>query len=133
MRRRIYIAGPISKGDLAHNISQAERAFFALLRAGLAPLCPHWSCYAGGPQLSPSGTVYALAEAQPAGTTHADWLGLDLAWVAVSDAVLRLPGESAGADREVEEARRHCKAVFQSVAEVIEWAGCVNGPQRAHS
>jgi Rrf2 family protein len=35
VRKRVYIAGPISKGDLAHNINQATAAFVALAKAGL--------------------------------------------------------------------------------------------------
>lgn len=122
MKPRIYIAGPISRGDLAHNIAQAERAFYALLRAGFAPFCPHWSCYGGGPRITPSGTVYAIAERTPAGTTHDDWIGADLPWVGVSDAVLRLPGESSGADLETAEADRLGIPVFGDVAAVIQWA-----------
>jgi hypothetical protein len=123
---RIYIAGPISRGDLAHNIRQANDAFWSLLRAGFAPLCPHWSCYAGGPRSVPDlpgepGYVYAKAEALPNGSTHEDWMGLDLPWVAVADGVLRLPGESVGANAEVDCAFEHCIPVFRSVAEVIDW------------
>lgn len=122
MRKRVYIAGPISKGDLAHNIRQAEAAFFALLRADLAPFCPHWSCYSTGPKVAP-GYVYAVATAKGGGGCgHAEWLGVDLAWVRVYDALLRLPGESTGADQEVACAQFHGKPVFESVEAVIRWA-----------
>lgn len=117
-RKRVYVAGPISKGDLAENVRRATRAALALMRAGYAPLCPHWSCYAGGPLVSPSGTVYAVAEPLPAGTSHGDWMGVDLPWVVVADAVLRLPGESAGADAEVREADRLGVPVFHGLDEL---------------
>jgi hypothetical protein len=128
MRRRIYIAGPISRGDLARNIQRAEAAFFALLRAGFAPLCPHWSVYSTGPVrgLVPTGQcglrerIYAEAKAQGGGNcTHADWLGADLPWVEVAHAVLRLPGESVGADAEVAHAERQGIPVYESLAELI--------------
>jgi hypothetical protein len=40
VRKRIYIAGPISKGDPLHNVRQADEAMFALMRAGFAPFNP---------------------------------------------------------------------------------------------
>lgn len=121
-RRRVYLAGPISRGDLVHNIRQADEAFAALIRAGFAPLCPHWSAF--------SGSVFGSGEwvcgtARPnggLGLEHADWLAADLAWVAVADAVLRLPGISTGADLETDEATRLCIPVFHSVAELVAWA-----------
>jgi hypothetical protein len=124
MRKRVYIAGPISKGDLAHNIRQAEEAFFLLLKAGLAPFCPHWSCYSNGPaQLAPGVVAAVATQNGGGGCGHADWLGADLPWVAVSEAVLRLPGESTGADMEVKEAVGKGIPVFYSVADVLAWAG----------
>jgi hypothetical protein len=102
-KKRVYVCGPISFGDLAHNIAQAEAAFFALLKAGFAPFCPHWSCYSNGPiKLPTTGAVIAEATSMGGGgCTHEQWVDVDLAWVEVADAVLRLPGESKGADREV--------------------------------
>jgi hypothetical protein len=119
---RVYIAGPISRGDLAHNITQATRAFVELARAGLAPWCPHWAAFSGGVRLTPSGTPYAEAAVHGCGLDHADWLRVDLAWMAGADAVLRLPGESEGADREVAEARRLGVPVFGNVLQVKLWA-----------
>lgn len=120
-RKRVYIAGPISKGDLAHNINQATAAFLALARAGLAPWCPHWSAFSGG--VGRVGyTVVGIAGANPNDLRHADWLAVDLPWVAAADAVLRLPGESTGADREVELARLMGIPVFERVEDLIAWA-----------
>lgn len=123
MRRRVYIAGPITKGNLADNIDRATAAFLALAAAGLAPLCPHWSAFSGGCRVTPGGSVYALAGATPNALTHEDWLSVDVSWVVMASAVLRLPGESAGADIEVATARDHGIPVFESVADVIRWAG----------
>jgi hypothetical protein len=118
-RIRVYLAGPISKGDLAHNINQATAAFEELAVAGYAPWCPHWSAFSTGARVrSGTGTVYAVATAQGCGLSHDDWLGVDLSWVAVADAVLRLPGESAGADREVAFARERGIPVFDSAEAV---------------
>jgi hypothetical protein len=121
---RVYIAGPISRGDLLHNIRQADETFAALLRAGLAPFCPHWSVYHGSSRWeSATGSkVIATADPTPAGTTHADWMGADLPWVEVADAVLRLPGVSVGADAEVAHARQYGIPVFRTAAGVLVWA-----------
>ena len=105
MRTRIYIAGPISLGILEDNIRQATEAGLVLLKAGYAPLVPHLTCYMAG----------ATPEVLPAGTVHEDWYAADLPWVAVSDAVLRLPGESRGADGEVALAERLGIPVFYNL------------------
>lgn len=123
---RVYIAGPISKGDLARNLNQATAAFVRLAKAGIAPLCPHWSayskpCYPIGDAMP--GAVLAVGTIQGNGEmSHADWLAVDLPWVEVADAVLRLPGESAGADREVAHARERGIPVFDSIDDLIAWA-----------
>jgi hypothetical protein len=137
MRKRVYIAGPITKGDLASNINQATAAFVRLAKAGFAPLCPHWSAYSKpamrtGPSgctpmvvmpgcvSLPEGAVFCIAttDGNPE-MTHADWLGVDLPWVEVADAVLRLPGESSGADAEVAHARKNGVPVYDDVEELI--------------
>lgn len=118
-RKRIYIAGPISKGDLAANINQATDAFIELAQQGFAPLCPHWSAYSK-PVYQIGSDVYCLATRSGNDRlSHADWMGIDLPWVAVADAVLRLPGESTGADREVEEATRRGIPVFTSLDDLL--------------
>jgi len=122
-RKRVYIAGPIVVGDLGHNIGQATDAFFALLKAGLAPLCPHLSCWSGGPLTAADGTYYAVAEVLPRGTTVADWYESTLPWVDVADALVRLPGYGKGTDGEVARAEEKGVPVFYSVEDVLAWAG----------
>lgn len=127
-RLKVYVAGPITKGDLAHNVNQATAAFVTLAKAGLAPFCPHWSVYSkpciqtGTPADPESMTLCCGTVSGNDQMTHADWLGIDLAWVTASDALLRLPGESKGADLEEFEAVKWGVPVFRSVDEVIEWA-----------
>ena len=87
---RVYVAGPYRLGDRAQNVRAAVAAGDALLRRGHWPYVPHlhhvWDA------LHPH--------------TERTWLELDLRWLEVSDAVLRLPGRSAGPDREVAHAAR---------------------------
>lgn len=130
MRKRIYIAGPISKGPLVANVNQATEAFVTLAKAGFAPFCPHWSVYAKPCERfdDTANWIFDDAKCRAVGTiegnplmTHADWMGIDLAWIRVSDAVLRLPGESTGSDLEVQEAYKYGIPVFHHIEALIEW------------
>jgi hypothetical protein len=123
---RVYCAGPIRKGDLCENISQADDAFYRLMKTGIfAPMIPHWSCYAGDcqPAVGALGSVWARAD----GNAHFPdipgdaYVEMDLAWVRVSEAVLRLPGESVGADLEVQCAKENGIPVFYTVEDVVSW------------
>jgi hypothetical protein len=122
-RNVVYVAGPISRGNLVENIRHAHEAGMALLKAGLSPIVPHSNCFWGnltkGGYHLPSAFV---PEILPAGTTHEDWYGADAELVRRSDAVLRLPGESVGADGEVALARMIGLLVFKTVEDVIAWA-----------
>lgn len=84
-RTRIYVAAPLSKGDRLANVQRAVDAGRELIQRGYAPLIPHLSN-----AMDPDDSLGYEA-----------WLEIALAWVIQADAVLRLPGESAGADREV--------------------------------
>lgn len=116
-RLRVYIAGPISKGPLEENIRRGAEAGIRLIKAGFAPLVPQLTCYMGGP----------APEVLPGGTTHDDWMATDLPWVAVSDAVLRLPGWSKGADTEVAMARGLGIPVYTDIETLISLGSLANG------
>lgn len=124
-RKRVYIAGPISSGDLLDNINLATEAHRQLMKAGFAPHCPHWSVYSKraiwGRLIEGKvvrDAVMCQATADGNGASHAEWLAIDLPWVAAADALLRLSGESRGADIEVAEAHRMGIPVCYSVDEV---------------
>ena len=93
---RVYLSGPITKGDRTENF----RAFclwqkvlmdkgFSVLNPGLSMLHPD---------------AWAIA--------HETWLQSDLPWIRVSDVVIRIPGESVGAKEEVKHAEGHEIPVF---------------------
>ena len=103
-RARIYIAGPITKGDKIDNLSQALKAFRCLAAMGYAPMCP---------QLSMFTEPFFKLE-------HNDWLEIDLPWVECADALLRLPGASLGADIETRHAGRHVVPVFGSIDDLTQ-------------
>lgn len=121
----IYVASAISKGNLVENIIRANEAGLALLKAGFAPIVPHGSCFFGN-RLVEGEDFFGIMrgfvpEALPAGTVAEDWYLADLCIVRRCDALLRLPGESVGADLEEAESRAAGLPVFRSVAEAVEW------------
>lgn len=102
IRPRVYIAGPISKGDRQANVQSGIAAGLDLLHAGFAPFIPHLSDF--------------VASQDTVGTANYEkWLELDFSFISVCDAVLRLPGKSAGADREVAFARSINVPVFDTL------------------
>jgi hypothetical protein len=106
MRKRVYIAGPLHNDgqttNVAQNVWKAKKAFAQLLQLGYAPFCPHLTHY-----IDPAGLV-----------PHDVWMLVDLPWVEVSHAVLRLPGPSKGADIEVNFARELGIPVFDHIMEL---------------
>jgi hypothetical protein len=86
MRPLVYIACPISSGNRNHNYFQSCEAERELMLRGFAP---H----------NPAHTM-VLPFAWQEEYTHQLWLDCCYPIVARSDAVLRLPGYSVGADAE---------------------------------
>jgi len=100
----VYIAGPYTKPDPVLNVRAHCMAAEQVRKMGLLPFVPLLSHL--WHLVSPHDYDY--------------WMEMDLEWVAQCDAVLRLPGESAGADSEVRMAKEMGKPVFYSVDELRE-------------
>jgi hypothetical protein len=96
------VAGPYTLGDVEANVRRAMDAGDELLDAGFAPLIPHFSHF------------LHLRKPRAWGV----WMEMDLAWLVTSEGVLRLPGESRGADREVEVARQNSIPVFMTIEQL---------------
>jgi hypothetical protein len=97
---RVFISGPLdSFGNQSSNVRQAVLAAAAVRAAGHSPLCPHLDHFAG--MIAPS--------------SYEESLRVDFDWIAVSEAIIRLPGASPGADREVAEAKRLGIPVYPGV------------------
>ena len=109
--RRIYVAHPIGANDehRSRKIAAALEATRALLVAGFAPWTPGMFAASFGN----SAADWLLSYEQ--------WCALDMEFLEVCHAVLRLPGESPGAEREVSRARALGLPVFHTVEEVIAW------------
>ena len=103
-RPRVYISGPITKGDRRANFQQAADAHKTLMLAGFAVLNPMLTMRLPGAFVIP----------------HDTWIANDLPWVAVADAILRLPGRSKGADIECEHALIHGIPVFHELRDLLQ-------------
>jgi len=101
---RVYIAGPYTRGDRSDNVRHAMRAAIQLLDAGHEPFCPHLSHFLD------------LMEPRP----WEEWMRLDMAWLPFADAIIRLQGDSAGADEEVRLAAELGIVVHSSVVDFLE-------------
>lgn len=96
---RVYIAGPYTKGDVAVNVRNAIHAGDVAAHFGHTPFVPH---------LSHFWHMQCPRE-------YEFWMDQDMQWLKLCEAVLRLPGESAGADAEVKWAQENGLKIFYSV------------------
>lgn len=99
MNKTVYIASPYTKGDIAVNIRNSIFEAEKLVKYGFIPFTPllthFWHI------ISPHDYEY--------------WMDMDLVWILKCDYLLRMSGESKGADREVEWAGQHNIPVYYSV------------------
>lgn len=98
---KIYISGPYSK----HMVEGTRNAILAaekLRKMGHLPFVPHLSL------------LWDLVCPSP----YNEWINYDLEWLAQCDAILRLPGESNGADIEVQHAIALGKTIYTNIEEV---------------
>jgi Domain of unknown function (DUF4406) len=101
-KTRVYIASPYTKGDVAINVKVQLDATDALMSLGYAPFAPLYSHF------------QHMAHPRP----YEDWIAIDKEWVQACDVVLRLPGDSSGADGEVAFARELNLPVVYSIDEL---------------
>jgi len=99
---KVYIASPYTKGDTAINVKRQLDTFDILMDKGYFPFAPLYSHF------------QHMAHPRP----YEDWMTYDLEWILVCDCVLRLDGESSGADREVAHAKEHGIPVYYSLEEL---------------
>ncbi|MFT3852922.1 MAG: hypothetical protein QM733_09315 [Ilumatobacteraceae bacterium] len=112
----ILIAGPYASGTdgdpelMARNLKRLEQAAWPIFRAGHVPMIGEWVA------------LPVLASAGASGPT--DPLAAEVMYPTAErllqhcDAVLRLPGESRGADQDVAIARARGIPVFHSLEEI---------------
>lgn len=99
----IYIAAPYSKCDPVTNTRDVIIVADDLMLFGYIPFVPHITLF--WHFLNPHDINY--------------WYKYDIAWLEKCDCLLRLPGESPGADNEVRIAKELGMPVYYSVDEAI--------------
>ena len=101
----VYIASPYTLGDVADNVAVSMEAAHTILDMGLCPISPLLSHF------------LHIHRRRP----YDEWLEMDLELLRRSDILVRLPGESPGADKEVEEAMEQGIPVVYGMEELVEW------------
>jgi Domain of unknown function (DUF4406) len=104
MLRYIYVAGPYSTPDPESNTREAIKIGDALLNLGYYPFVPHLTHF----------------WEQLYHHKYNEWMALDFAWLSKCDALIRLPGESNGADKEIEVANKIGIPVFYGLDDFIK-------------
>lgn len=100
---KVYIASAYTIGDTAKNVKAQIDVTNELYRLGFNVFAPI------------VGTHFQhMVYPKP----YDFWLDLDYEWIAVCDCLLRLPGESKGADKEVRHAERIGKKVFNNIVDI---------------
>lgn len=84
LRTRVYVGGPISKGDTIAHVRKAIDEARVLRAAGYAPVIPHLSVL--------DHLVYVR--------DYLDWLDEDFTHLMSCQLMVAIPGESSGTDKE---------------------------------
>ncbi len=100
--KRIFVSGPYTLGDVAQNVKNSMDVSNDLISLGFAPFCPHLTHF------------LHMNKFQP----YEKWLEIDLAFLRVCDALIRIPGESNGADKEVEFAKKLNIPIVYNIADL---------------
>lgn len=97
--KKVYIASPYTKGDVAANVRFQIDIAEELMNLGFLPFAPLYSHF------------QHMIHPRP----YKHWIKIDLEWIKSMDCVLRLGGESTGADNEVNLAEELGIPVFYSI------------------
>ena len=101
----VYIASPYRIGDKLTNVRASLEIANILMDKGFIPYAPLLNHF--------QDEIFPRSEK--------DWLEFDLRWLYKCDALLRLHGESKGADEEVLSASHVGMPVFYSIEDLVKW------------
>jgi hypothetical protein len=98
----IYVAGPLTTGDIATNIKKAIDVADKLAKLGHHPFLPHVTFF--WQMVHPHDYEF--------------WMQQDFGWLEKCQALFRIKGPSHGSDREVERAKSLNMQIFYDIGEV---------------
>ena len=102
---KVYIASPYTLGDVAVNVKLQIDTADILMNHGFYPFVP----------------LYSHFQHMAHPRHYTDWIENDLLWLEACDCLLRLGGESKGADDEVKHAKELGLPIFYSTNELINF------------
>lgn len=103
-KKKVYIAGPYTLGDVAQNVHVAIQYGNSIANLGLIPYIPHLNHF------------WQFLQQRP----YEFWMQHGLEFLPLCDVVFRIDGESAGSDREVQEARKLGIPVYTTLQQLID-------------
>ena len=101
--KKVYIASPYTKGDVAVNVRRQLEVANELMDIECCPIVPLFTHF------------QHMMFPRP----YEDWMAIDMEKIKGCDYLMRLEGESSGADREVEFAKSLGIRVVRSVQDII--------------
>jgi hypothetical protein len=104
--RKVYVAGPYTKGDVAVNVRKAITAGEVLAQEGFIPFIPHLTHF--WHLIHPHDVEY--------------WYQYDMHWLECCDCLLRLDGDSKGADEEMRRMIELGRPCFLDIDSLVEWS-----------
>lgn len=104
MKELVYIAGPYTGGDPRINVIKAIDAAEKVAEAGYVPYIPHLN--------------HVWDSIHP--HDYEFWMDQGAEFLVRCDTVIRLPGESPGADREIDMAKKMQIKVYYGVEEFLK-------------
>lgn len=105
MKPFVYVAGPLTTGNVMHNTRTALQLGSRLIDLGYTPFVPH---------VTVMWDIVMPME-------YEDWMEYDAEMVSRCDVLFRMEGESSGADREVAQARELGTPIVYSIVELNAW------------
>ena len=100
--KKVYIASPYTLGDVAKNVKLQIDVADELMNKGFLPFAPLLSHF------------QHMIHPRP----YQDWIEADLEWIKSCDCLLRIGGESEGADTEVKSAKEIGIPIYYSLDEL---------------
>jgi hypothetical protein len=102
---KIYIASPYTIGNKEENVKRQIEVANQLMDLKYCPFTPLLSHY--------HNSMFERS--------YEDWMEIDFEWIKSCDGILRLEGESRGADAEIEFAKQLGISVFYSIEDLEEY------------